>query len=260
MANDKDGMAVVIGAFANSAAMPADYSIIPEKGDPEPVGDFDRIASGGSFQVDNDVEIPSEDDDFYPPSRIVDLESPSSDYENQTITLEWTAVGDDFDQGIANHYDLRYSTSFEEIFSAFENATVITNDDLVLGNLTSPLPAGSLETYVVLANTSGTGMTHFFAVRAVDAASNEGAVSNIAQNTVVPTPITDDGGFAGWEIFLICSVVVAVIAIILAVSVLILVKRRSKKNEKADIEETRVEAEPNQTTHSHNNPGYILEG
>ncbi|XP_070534069.1 calcium-activated chloride channel regulator 4-like [Ptychodera flava] len=257
-ANDEDGTAVVIGAAANSAAMPTDYSLIPEKGDPEPVGDFDRVASGGSFQVDNDVEIPSEDDDFYPPSRISDLESPSSDYDEQTITLEWTAVGDDFDQGTADHYDLRYSTSFEDILSDFENAVQVTNEDLVLGNLTSPLPAGSSEEYVVLTPTSGTGMTYYFAVRAVDAAGNEGAVSNIAQNTVVPTPITDDGGLAGWEIFLICLVVVAVIAIIFAVSVLIVLTRRSKKTEKADKSaETHVQAQPNQTAHAHHNPGYF---
>ncbi|XP_070569998.1 calcium-activated chloride channel regulator 4A-like [Ptychodera flava] len=257
MANDEDGTAAVIGTAANSAAMPTDYSLIPEKGDPLPVGDFGRVASGGSFQVDNDVEIPSEDEDFYPPSRIVDLESPSSDYENQTITLEWTAVGDDFDQGIANHYDLRYSNTFDDILSDFENTTLVTNDDLVVGNLTSPLPAGCLETYVVLTNASGAGMTYYFAVRAVDTAGNEGAVSNIAQNTIVPTPIVDDGGLAGWEIFLICLMVVAVIAAISIVSVLIIVMRRSKKTEKGDIAETRVEGEPNQNAHAHNNPGYI---
>ncbi|XP_070569320.1 calcium-activated chloride channel regulator 1-like [Ptychodera flava] len=37
MANDEDGRAIVFGAATNSASKPIYYSIIPEKGDPQPV-------------------------------------------------------------------------------------------------------------------------------------------------------------------------------------------------------------------------------
>ncbi|XP_002731080.1 calcium-activated chloride channel regulator 4A-like [Saccoglossus kowalevskii] len=200
----------------STGAMPTNYDVIPTEGDPVPIGDFGRVASGGSFQVDENVHIPGEDEDPYPPSRISDLESPSSNYDEQTITLRWTAVGDDLDQGTAEYYDLRYSTSFSEILDHFDNATQITNDDLVVGNLTSPLPSGSEENFIVWLPTKGTGTTYYFAVRAVDKADNEGDISNVAQNTIVPIPTS---GLEWWEIFLIILCCVLAIAIIVWVTV-----------------------------------------
>ncbi|XP_002731079.1 calcium-activated chloride channel regulator 1-like [Saccoglossus kowalevskii] len=214
-ANDGHGTAIT-RTLISTGAMPTNYDVIPTEGDPVPIGDFGRVASGGSFQVDENVHIPGEDEDLYLPSRISDLESPSSNYDEQTITLRWTAVGDDLDQGTADHYDLRYSTYFSEILNHFDNATQIIEDDLVVGNLTSPLPSGSEENFIVWLPTRGTGTTYYFAVRAVDKADNEGDISNVAQNTIVPIPTS---GLEWWEIFLITLGCVLAIAIIVCVIV-----------------------------------------
>ncbi|XP_077990634.1 calcium-activated chloride channel regulator 1-like [Glandiceps talaboti] len=234
-ANDEYGTALMATVTTGqSGAMPTDPSAIPTKVDPVPLGDFLRSSSGGSFQVDENVEIPPEGTDLIPPSRIVDLGSPASDYNQQSITLRWTAVGDDLDQGTANHYDLRYSLSFDDVLDNFDklNAIIITEKNLVRGNLTAPLSAGSIETFIVSLPTKGTGMAYFFAVRAVDEAGNEGAISNIAQNTIVPMI---SQGLAGWEIFLICMGVILACAIIVGAAVYVAYYSQ-KKNKKAKVE------------------------
>ncbi|XP_070534070.1 calcium-activated chloride channel regulator 4A-like [Ptychodera flava] len=218
VANDELGSAVIIGA-ANSPAMPTDLSVLPEIDEPSSTGDFSRVSSGGSFQVDNSVVIPPAGTDLFKPARIADLTASGSSYEERTITLQWTAVGDNLDQGTAAYYDARYSTSHEGVLDNFDNATKITEDDVITGDLSSPLPSSSLETVVVRMPTRGTGTTYFFAVRAVDAAGNEGDISNVAQSTIVPLPYT---GLAGWEIFLICLGVLAAITVICIISWLVL--------------------------------------
>ena len=42
---------------------------------------------------------------MYPPARILDLKVTKTSRENQTITLEWTAVGDDLDKGKGNAHN-----------------------------------------------------------------------------------------------------------------------------------------------------------
>ncbi|XP_002730442.1 calcium-activated chloride channel regulator 1-like [Saccoglossus kowalevskii] len=215
---------------SSTGAMPTDYGAIPVEGDPNLIGDFGRVTSGGSFQVDDSVHIPGIGDDPYPPSRISDLESPTSDYDEQTITLHWTAVGDDLDQGTAHYYDLRYSTSFSDILDNFENAIQITNKDLISGDVLSPSPSGSSENVTVWLATSGTGTTYYFGVRAVDEANNKGDVSTIAQNTIVPIP---SSGLAGWEIFLICLACITVIAV--AVCAILYMYWQHKENTKVGV-------------------------
>ncbi|XP_077866532.1 calcium-activated chloride channel regulator 1-like, partial [Saccoglossus kowalevskii] len=209
--------------------IPNYYHVIPVTEDPVPFGEFGRVTSGGSFQVDSGVYIPGDDEDLIPPERITDMESPVSNYEEQTITLVWTSVGDDLDQGTASYYEIRYSTSFDEVLDNFEEANLLTNDDLIQGNISSPLPSGSTETYIVLMPTKGTGTTYYFAVRAIDDVGNQGELSNIAQNTIVPIP---DEGLAGWEIFLIvigCLLGVAMILIVVFLIYYYIDKERKSK-------------------------------
>ena len=60
---------------------------------------FMRTASGGVFEVEG--YLPGLDIDMLPPSKIKDFHSVGKTYdENRTVELIWTAVGDDFDQGI----------------------------------------------------------------------------------------------------------------------------------------------------------------
>ena len=61
-----------------------------------PTDQFQRFALAGYIDVKS-VAPPGRD--IYPPSRILDLKVTKALYEDSSITLEWTAVGDDLDEG-----------------------------------------------------------------------------------------------------------------------------------------------------------------
>lgn len=66
------------------------------------LGKFSRIASGGSF-VMSGVPVnpaPGNSSDFFPPSRITDLEAKLNDEDE--FLLSWTAPGNDYDKGKGN--------------------------------------------------------------------------------------------------------------------------------------------------------------
>ncbi len=124
--------------------------------------------------------------DPYPPGRITDLDILSQ--TSTTITLQWTAPGDDdYETGRkAASYDLRYSTS--NITAAnFDNA-------LIVGDVPAPDDAGSTEVYTVKGLLSG--KRYYFAVKATDLYGNTGTLSNVPSDTtkregMVSDPLTD---------------------------------------------------------------------
>ena len=61
-----------------------------------PTGPFQRYSLAGFIDVQS---IAPEYVDFVSPSRIVDLKVIEASYEQSRITQEWTAVGDDQDEG-----------------------------------------------------------------------------------------------------------------------------------------------------------------
>ena len=82
---------------------------IPTPGTPpqEPKGRaapmFSRGISGGSSRVD---EVPAgftPGNDIFPPGNIIDLRVTASSFENKTVTLMWTAPGDDLDLGAGSY-------------------------------------------------------------------------------------------------------------------------------------------------------------
>jgi len=92
---------------------------------------------------------------------------------DKTITLRWTAPGDDGMTGTASAYDLRMSTS--SITSAnFSSATAVM-----------PVPpvasAGTVQTYLIQNLTPGT--TYYFAIKARDDVSNWSALGTIPRVT-----------------------------------------------------------------------------
>eukprot|EP00058_Branchiostoma_floridae_P009355 XP_002594843.1 hypothetical protein BRAFLDRAFT_86010 [Branchiostoma floridae] len=87
---------------------------------------FQRVTQGGVFALKGYPRlIPGGGlHDITPPSRITDLRVTSVSFENSTVTLGWTAVGDDFNvNGPAAKYDLRYSRGFLTNFSDWSNVT-----------------------------------------------------------------------------------------------------------------------------------------
>ncbi|XP_041461485.1 calcium-activated chloride channel regulator 1-like [Lytechinus variegatus] len=149
---------------------------------------FMRTASGGVFKVEGyDPEAP----DILPPSRIHDLVYTSFSYDNSTVTLSWTAVGDDLDQGTASRYELRYSTNISDLQNNFGSCHEVTSDQLVYGNLENIKPSGLTETITVTLPERGQGIVYNFAIRAWDEAGNEGDLSNFASLSIrfIPEPI-----------------------------------------------------------------------
>ncbi|MFC1662602.1 FG-GAP-like repeat-containing protein [Patescibacteria group bacterium] len=98
--------------------------------------------------------------------------------DTSTVTLTWTAPGDDGNIGQATAYDLRYYGN--PITRAnWSKATKIRG-------LNRPKPAGSAEGLIVKNLNPAT--TYFFAIRAVDENKNWSNVSNVASHTTGCNP------------------------------------------------------------------------
>ncbi|XP_013419478.1 calcium-activated chloride channel regulator 1-like [Lingula anatina] len=154
----------------------------------KPVEPFQRSDSGGLFTVKN---LPtstsgSEPPDLYPPGRIYDLVLVAVNTEDKTVTLSWTATGDDLDQGNASSYIIRYSTSVSQLRLNFSNTYILLDKDLIQGKLDSPLPAGAKETFLVQFNqTVKSNITYFIALLALDDKNQTGQLSNIVSVSFV---------------------------------------------------------------------------
>ncbi|XP_006812944.1 calcium-activated chloride channel regulator 4-like [Saccoglossus kowalevskii] len=153
-----------------------------------PIDDFDRVDTGGAIQAPVTVS----DDDEFPPSRIADLRVTGTSYDDQTITLEWTAPGNDLDKGTADGYDLRYSRNFVTFSREFITGEELTDNHVIEGTLSSPSPFGTTETVTVQLPATYENITYFFAIRAFDAANNTAAPSNIISTAIVVSTRSDD--------------------------------------------------------------------
>lgn len=89
-----------------------------------------------------------------------------------SITLTWTAPGDDGNAGQAAQYDLRYSLS-PITTQNFAGATSVSGEP-------APQPAGNTETFAVTGLTPGT--TYYFAIKAADEAGNWSPMSNVVSS------------------------------------------------------------------------------
>ncbi|MCK4236652.1 MAG: hypothetical protein KAX38_06005, partial [Candidatus Krumholzibacteria bacterium] len=97
---------------------------------------------------------------------------------SNSITLTWTATGDDSISGTASYYDIRYSLSFINP-SNFNSATVVYGEP-------HPQPSGSPESFTVIDLDFNT--TYYFAVKVVDKWGNSSGVSNSPSGTTLGIP------------------------------------------------------------------------
>lgn len=105
-----------------------------------------------------------------------------------SITLHWTAPGDDGTTGTASEYDIRYSTSL--ITEAnWDAATQVTGE-------TAPKDAGFAESFIVTGLTQAT--RYYFAIRTADEVPNWSELSNVPYLETEPedTPPADIAGLA----------------------------------------------------------------
>jgi hypothetical protein len=127
------------------------------------------------------------------PAPITDLAALNPD--STTVDLTWTAPGDDWDQGRAVIYDIRYSTSpINE--GNWDGAIQVADEP-------APQTAGNTEYFTVTGLSSST--TYYFAIKTSDEGGNIAGLSNTVSETTNPpdvTPpaaITDLFAFAGTE-------------------------------------------------------------
>ncbi len=109
--------------------------------------------------------------DTTPPAAITDFRVTGTGATS--VSLAWTAPGDDGNTGKATQYDMRYAT-YEINAGNFDGAGYITTEP-------SPASAGTTETMTI--NGFGTGYTYYFAIKTRDEVNNWSTISN----TVVAT-------------------------------------------------------------------------
>ena len=122
--------------------------------------------------------------DITPPAAISDL---TANVVDETVSLTWTATGDDGMIGTAVNYDLRHST--EPITDInWETAETITTQ--------SPAQSGEIESLVI--EGLETNITHYFAIKAEDDNENISDISNVCDAIIEieidetpPATITD---------------------------------------------------------------------
>lgn len=161
-------------------------------GGSEPTPRFRRFINGPDFVVkataatedddnDNGVEIGGIIID-YPPSRIADLRVQSVDQLTTEAELTWTAPGSDLDSGTASQYEIRCYTDR----SALNDSSAAI---LVHASLTPrPDAAGSVQLAKVAV--PWPNQLFYYAIVALDAAGQRGAVSNIVPVFIDEPPTT----------------------------------------------------------------------
>jgi len=166
MAGESSGLHIIDVSVPSS---PVEVGFYDAPGDAYGVYVQDSLAYvaskyGGLYIFRYTGEMP----DIIPPSAITDLAT--SNPMPDSITLTWTASGDDGDVGTASQYDIRYSTSpIDE--GNWDAATQVDGEP-------APSPSGTAETFTVTGLFTAT--TYYFAMKVADEVPNWSELSNIA--------------------------------------------------------------------------------
>ncbi|MFH2050174.1 MAG: leucine-rich repeat domain-containing protein [bacterium] len=130
-----------------------------------------KNSTGSDDDGDGDTE------DIFPPSAISDMSLVS--VTTSSITLQWTAPGDDSTTGVAYEYDLRISDD-----------TITSNNFLLafrFDDIDSPVPAGL--TQVCTINDLTSGQKYYFAVKTRDDIGNWSNISNGISTTCLTNQV-----------------------------------------------------------------------
>ncbi len=123
----------------------------------------------------SNVAVKATSGDTSPPAAIADLTVTGA--TGTSISVRWTAPGDDGATGTATSYDIRYSLS--PITSAnWGSATAATGEP-------APTAAGTAQTFTVT-GLSGS-KTYYIAMKTTDNAGNISTLSNVASGTTMDT-------------------------------------------------------------------------
>uniref|UniRef100_UPI00398F76F4 calcium-activated chloride channel regulator 1-like n=1 Tax=Pristiophorus japonicus TaxID=55135 RepID=UPI00398F76F4 len=165
------------------------------------LGDFSRVQSGGAISVPMGTPIVD-----FPPCKITDLQAT---IVKDKVKLEWTAPGEDYDQGTVSRYEMRMSDRLLQLRDNFSKATLVNLTNLI------PQPYGSRETVIIVfENTElNNGITVYFALYAYDKGNQSSEMSNVAKVSFF-VPLIEhlkDNNIAK----IVCSVVVVTMTVCL---------------------------------------------
>ncbi|XP_060686607.1 calcium-activated chloride channel regulator 1-like isoform X3 [Hemiscyllium ocellatum] len=171
------------------------------------IGDFNRVKSGGAISVAEgtlNVDIP--------PCKITDLQATLA---QNKVVLEWTAPGEDYDEGAVSRYEMRKSDHLLQLRDNFTAAALVN-----LTNL-NPRPFGSRETFTFVPENTElqNGTTLYFALCAYDKQEQSSEMSNVAKVYVfVPAPLVEHPkGSSVWKVIWIMIVVAILVCLIIGI-------------------------------------------
>jgi len=108
-----------------------------------------------------------------------------------SLTLTWTAPGDDGNSGTAQSYEMRMSQSTITA-NNWSSATIVPGAP-------DPLPSGTQQSMVVHGLTNG--VTYYFAIKAKDEAGNIAPISNVVRwDWGVDPPPPSEGPATTWNL------------------------------------------------------------
>lgn len=145
---------------------------------------FTRQASGGATRVSSTPRGWSPTVDSLPPNKVIDLLVQVSSFEKHpSVTLSFTAPGDDLDNGRATRYIFYRADTVGALRSPSE-ALEIAKEDIICGDVEAPSSFGTRETFVIrvpMIQADAAYVSYVFAVLAEDDVGNRGELSNMAR-------------------------------------------------------------------------------
>nr|XP_045596240.1 calcium-activated chloride channel regulator 1-like [Procambarus clarkii] len=167
-------------------------SVMPlDEANASPTGNFSRVATGGVLKV---TEIPAAGTDGISPVKVDDLQVISITMFSEslganTITLSWTAPGDDLDSGIASAYVVRLSPNFHDLLEgSFDQAPQdtllpVTVEDLHSANVFRE-SGSKVNITLKFTRRIAYDQPYYVGLQALDETGNKSKVSNIVMFTV----------------------------------------------------------------------------
>ncbi|XP_059351101.1 calcium-activated chloride channel regulator 4-like [Daphnia carinata] len=139
------------------------------------MGNFNRVQSGGAFRVEQPKVNP------YPPSRVTDLKVVAIQVDQMSLTIEWTATGDELDVGTASAYMIKYSTTFGYLMdNNFDSnlAVQVGSQDVLDGSL-QPLESGNRQSVSLRLPLTADEVIYYVALKAVNKNGLLSTTSNV---------------------------------------------------------------------------------